>query len=122
MLTNCEVIDADDEYCEIGENITFECLAYMLAKVIKEFFDAKYFKQSTQIDLKKQQSGNVERGSTSMFFCGIVWIIIGKFALLANQVHSLKKTGDKLTTMEAIVNQDCEYNMCILDCPKVTMI
>jgi hypothetical protein len=27
-----------------------------------------------------------------------------------------------LTTMEAIVNQDCEYNMCILDCPKVTMI
>jgi hypothetical protein len=65
----------------------------MLAKVIKKVFDAKYFKQSTRIDLKKQQSVNVERGSMNMFFCGIVWIVIGKFALLANQVHSLKKMG-----------------------------
>lgn len=69
-------------------NILMPC---MLAKVIKEFFDAKYFKQSTWIHLKKQQSVNVERGSMSMFFCRIVWIIIRKFALLANQVHSLKK-------------------------------
>lgn len=61
----------------------------MLAKVIKKVFDAKYFKQSTRIDLKKQQSVNVERGSIG----GIVWIVIGKFALLANQVHSLKKMG-----------------------------
>jgi hypothetical protein len=65
----------------------------MLAKMIKKVFDAKYFKQSTWIHLKKRQSVNVERGSMNMFFCGNVWIIIGIFALMANQVHSLKKMG-----------------------------
>ncbi len=94
----------------------------MLAKVIKKVFDAKYFNQSTRIDLKKQQNVNVGRGSMNMFFW---WDCIDchwKFCLVGQSSSLIEKDGAKLIIMEAIVNQDCGYGMCILDCPKVIMI
>jgi hypothetical protein len=72
----------------------------MLAKVIKKVFDAKYFNQSTRIDLKKQQNVNVGRGSMNMFFW---WDCIDchwKFCLVGQ-------------SSSPIVNQDCVDMACV---------
>ncbi len=85
----------------------------MLAKVIKKVFDAKYFNQSTRIDLKKQQNVNVGRGSMNMFFW---WDCIDchwKFCLVGQSSSLIEKDGDKLIIMEAIVNQDCVDMACV---------
>lgn len=45
-----------------------------------------------------------------------------KICLVGQSSSFIEKDGHKLIIMEAIVNQDCGYGMCILGCPKVTMI
>lgn len=74
-------------------NILMPC---MLAKVIKKVFDAKYFKQSTRIDLKKQQSVNVERGSMNMFFWWDCMDCHWKICLVGQSSSLIEKDGDKL--------------------------
>jgi hypothetical protein len=61
MFAYGQVVDACDQYCKIGESITFKCLWHFV-KVIKEVFEPKFLRKPTQVNLEKQLTMNAERG------------------------------------------------------------
>jgi hypothetical protein len=66
MLAYGVAIDYTDEYCQLNESTTFECLKRFV-KAIQACFESNYLRQQTLTNVKKQMKISEERGFPNMF-------------------------------------------------------